>query len=799
MILTLLILLLSFFPLKNIPESDCVVPNLYSTKTDGSEYIGGLFKPFRTDSADGRVLPHDASLRVIIVFVQFPDEPAFSNSAEWPIGQAPVYLNSLLSTQRKNSLPYYDRYDEEDEIMSDYYQEVSGGMFHMTGITRHFIFEHNRSWYNGNVSMMNAEIYNRLKQDQTIDWKEFDKWQYVSDGKFRYEGEGLIDMLMMVRRTFSGAAGFAGLDGSDFVIDGANGLTIKSGYDQLGSGLVQQGNQGVPNSFQKFFGILVHEYGHFHFGPSHSPIGIMTSRGGITLNDLFFSPFEKYKLGYISPRVADYNRVTDYVLSDISGRDSGSFLLKVPIDNHEFFLIENRRKLSRYDVKMLGDTTRLNFLMNTGEYGKGIYIYHHEAMNLNYSNQQDEECADGLWNWRVFGTAYPDWSNNDKLERIMRYSLPQNVLNDNGDWRSLFNRDGISANYSSFSQLGPGVYFNIGKKSESIQLQGVDREFTNAEEAWTSRELFGDRYDAWNIGYNEIFSPYSNPNTKNWYDVQTGIFIHYYKIENNKAYLKIYRKNNPYSETQILKFTPPSKPMGLYVDYFSESLNIKRPKLNWNHCTEPDMADAYNRKTYRIYRARSENIQNIPYEYELIDSVSIRSDSVPVYVDRSVLGLGSRIQGNGNIEKYAVRYKVQAVDKYRDSSVRSDFAGAICLKPDKGTIYNGNGYNNPIKGDTLTTELLIPENYRLSQNYPNPFNASTVISFDLPVSNNVLLKLFDVTGKEVATIINGYRNAGSHRLILGVDYPMPDISSGVYFYRIISGNFSAMKRFVLMK
>ena len=89
----------------------------------------------------------------------------------------------------------------------------------------------------------------------------------------------------------------------------------------------------------------------------------------------------------------------------------------------------------------------------------------------------------------------------------------------------------------------------------------------------------------------------------------------------------------------------------------------------------------------------------------------------------------------------------------------------------------------------------IPNKYTLSQNYPNPFNPTTKISFDLPKQGFVTLKVYDVLGKEVAKLVNEQRNAGSYI----IDFNASHLSSGVYYYRIESGEFMQVKKMVLIK
>ena len=89
----------------------------------------------------------------------------------------------------------------------------------------------------------------------------------------------------------------------------------------------------------------------------------------------------------------------------------------------------------------------------------------------------------------------------------------------------------------------------------------------------------------------------------------------------------------------------------------------------------------------------------------------------------------------------------------------------------------------------------LPTSYALSQNYPNPFNPVTTISFDLPESEVVKIRVFDLLGKVVATLHEGKLAAGYHKFnFSGVNVP-----SGVYFYRVESRNFTDVKKMTLVK
>ncbi len=93
----------------------------------------------------------------------------------------------------------------------------------------------------------------------------------------------------------------------------------------------------------------------------------------------------------------------------------------------------------------------------------------------------------------------------------------------------------------------------------------------------------------------------------------------------------------------------------------------------------------------------------------------------------------------------------------------------------------------------ISTE--IPSTYSLGQNYPNPFNARTVVSFSLPVVSNVTLKIYDVIGREVQTLVNERMNAGVYE----TRFDGAGLNSGVYFYRMITDGYSETKRMTLIK
>jgi hypothetical protein len=109
----------------------------------------------------------------------------------------------------------------------------------------------------------------------------------------------------------------------------------------------------------------------------------------------------------------------------------------------------------------------------------------------------------------------------------------------------------------------------------------------------------------------------------------------------------------------------------------------------------------------------------------------------------------------------------------------------FCVSGDlkiNGSYYNNNSTSNKTK-------------YKLDYNFPNPFNPITTIRYQIPWNGFVSLKVFDVLGREVRTLVNEVKQAGNYT----VDFNATEFASGVYFYKLTSGDFSDIKRMILVK
>jgi hypothetical protein len=129
-------------------------------------------------------------------------------------------------------------------------------------------------------------------------------------------------------------------------------------------------------------------------------------------------------------------------------------------------------------------------------------------------------------------------------------------------------------------------------------------------------------------------------------------------------------------------------------------------------------------------------------------------------------------------------YKLTAVDNAGNESAPSEEVSATA---DLVTISTDNGNN-------------LINQFELKQNYPNPFNPSTTIEYNIPTAGDVKIVVYDILGKEIKTLVEDYKAPGNYSILWdGTDSSGEIVSSGFYFYQMITQNFRKVKRLVLQK
>jgi hypothetical protein len=134
------------------------------------------------------------------------------------------------------------------------------------------------------------------------------------------------------------------------------------------------------------------------------------------------------------------------------------------------------------------------------------------------------------------------------------------------------------------------------------------------------------------------------------------------------------------------------------------------------------------------------------------------------------------------------------IDSLKNVSSGSIFYRLKSVNNDGSFQYNGN-VEVVVSALTAVTTPAIPNIYALSQNYPNPFNPTTTINYQVQKAGGVSLKVYDMLGREVATLVNGEKEAGHYSAM----FDAAKLSSGTYIYRLQSGAFTETKKLVLLK
>lgn len=783
-------------------------------------------------------------MKIIIVYVMFNNETKLSGPNEtdqdWPINttNGPSYCGKMLA-QTRNTIPdWWNAYNPDNQMVSSWFCENSRGQTHIIG--REYFVKLPLSaeeYMNEDVfpttkereTAINNYIYSYLTTNQGVNWSDYDNWSYNPNTGWGPGADHAIDMIYKIHRynyydfdhpekaifsvgQFSGQSnlGFGSNTTQDYlyeIITGNNEIfkiigSYPGGYGFPGSGLIVIGNttSGVFNQLTAL-GRLMHENGHYFFNGLHGYVGMM---GDVW--DLSYSPWEKIALGYITPEISNWqnNGYQEIILDDISARTTnGKYLLSVKMPDDREFIIVARNKVSRWDRPMLGDIAYCNLDAPGGD---GVYIYHNYQYTYYYNNQNiDIECADGLYTWNQTGFDAPDWSpNNYWLPVLSRLTVVRNKSDDglgvDVNQHPETVKDGLTVRGRANNNNLCSKYFSKGKKSTNGGC-GWDRIETNTQwDNWTSRENSIDRWDAWKPEYNEIFSPYSSPSTisTNYENSQTGTFIWIkdYNTTTHQTTIRIYRdvvyNTGGMNESDILVATPPSRPMGIKMEeyYPQPPSSVCYPKIVWIHNEEPDMInpDNDNKLTYKIFRAYTSDMNIVPYNYNEIATVSFYLFQTPEYIDFSIEKYDCTLYDRPPYgTPFPVRYYVKAVDKTQWESVPSDFIATEGILPGQGI--------DPGEGDNPITSKNIPKEFKLFQNYPNPFNPVTNIKYNLPKDVLVTIKIYDMLGREIKTLISENKNAGSYI----VTFNGSELASGIYFYRIQAGSFVSVKRMVFIK
>lgn len=276
------------------------------------------------------------------------------------------------------------------------------------------------------------------------------------------------------------------------------------------------------------------------------------------------------------------------------------------------------------------------------------------------------------------------------------------------------------------------------------------------------------------LGYNNIASPWSNPTLPGNISNDQLTFELLDRNESGDLIVKIYVND--------ITQASPSKPQWVRTvrQFLGTPLDAFNPKIYWERSLEPDI------KQYKIFRGQ------ILYSGQDAEDYSyLGTTSDTFFVDNMILYRLS--SGSGPCSKIPVKfsYRISSVDSTDKESVRSD----------RDSV---SGYLDPCQGyeedDSYVKEDESKGRYlknELFQNYPNPFNPITKIRFSILNYGPAILRIFDITGKQISELLNERTLTGEYEIEF--DASKLGLSSGIYFYRLESLGFTATKRMIIIK
>lgn len=280
-----------------------------------------------------------------------------------------------------------------------------------------------------------------------------------------------------------------------------------------------------------------------------------------------------------------------------------------------------------------------------------------------------------------------------------------------------------------------------------------------------------------------------------------------------------------FSIRKALSFYPLKKGNKWFYHTLGYSADTQRHPIDYYNKVEiigdTVLSDGYN---YFIKQTSIPGQRNY-LEYERVDSLSGQlytyessGDRTSLIADLSAVPGSQFAVGFGEVTKvtdslttlFNTQHRCKAFDMSSLYLVNLVFANDIGIISNRTEFDFGSTsdkllgcvINGVLYGDTITVDVknpvAIPEHYALDQNYPNPFNPSTTIGYELPANSFVTLKVFDVLGREIATILSEYQVAGVHKQVF--DTRSLQLTSEIYFYQLRAGkNIVITKKMMLLR
>jgi hypothetical protein len=515
---------------------------------------------------------------------------------------------------------------------------MSAGQLDFIGDEVYFKLPEPSSYYLNTLqwrrSELNSYILQYVHDNLGVDYSRYDNWHKVGNN-WVWGGDGEAEMIVIQFRkipttyeTYYWDISTPGV-GGEAHLGINNPLTINNTLITTDDGITS--TQGVNRTTHLEL-VLEHEISHHIFGgefdhvgfnPWHVSIGMMTEGHGTSTYCMLPMERSMTGLGWLTPMVPA-NGVTSQVFTLRDEFEYGD-AIKVTVPGTspaEYFWITNHQKKSRYDGVSRGSNTC--FQINHYEQdpfcdvGKGLYIFHesdkYSPNNINgvnpvYGDRHyafDMKSANGKWNW-AFDTLV-----NDPINLAGNFGI-QKIASGNP-----------VTGINTFNKL----YLRSNPWDWSAQLCTRDKCW-NPPNYKITADFHGNGKDGFNMGYNEIISPYSNPASNSCQSptTNTGITVRLLSQDpvTGSMQVKVY-----FDDNLALAECPPAKPLRLKVNGSFVVPNVSfHPHLVWDPNIEPDFIGTGH---YNIYRGVSYNCDDEP-AYAFLTNVS---SNITEYTDNQV-------------------------------------------------------------------------------------------------------------------------------------------------------------------
>lgn len=694
-------------------ETECVL----SKTTSWNGQIGGY------------ALPSEGTINVLFIFAQFPDDNYDKSNLTWIKGQAPANMQSWVD-QTWSSNP-------TEGSMTHYFNEMSFNKLKFTGKEVSVITPHSRAWYlanNKNRGYIHKEIIEQL--DETWDFGEFDNWDYEGDYNHINRPDGIIDMIFIVWRNVANdfpsdsvkivfqklnMGRYADLGGSPITVDNGQ-RTIKTGFWPDTTNKIPGGSGATMTDWftEDMFRFCIHEFGHYLQGGNdqHVGYGFWGLLSGWGIKSYIANSFERYRLGWINLNTIKASSILTIQNATLPDFISTGIAYRFVIDSasSQYFYIENHQNHTRWKYSDATIEDGIYILRQDGAKGDNTFI--------------QLVPADGRWEWVVNQLTPNPWGSGDlpvfkklNVDRVNGYHDLQYI-----PW-----------SWNGITKAATAIHFLENSNGQPVQ----DVRYT------------GDGKDAFRTNYNEIFSPWSNPNSDKANRTATPFGFKINNLTNGIYSIDIYVNTSLNA--------PPSKPQNVKIGWSSDNY----AELTWESNIEPDI------QSYKIYKESAGSGMYITVAHD-------PNKTVQSWKDLEVKKPSLRDT------KVNCQYKIIAIDNTNKQSLASN---EVSILGKTNYIWKNNSNNND---DEISSTI---NDYKLFTNYPNPFNPTTKISFNVKEQGNVRLIVFNSLGEQVNELVNQFMDSGSY----SVQFNASNLPSGIYFYSFEVNGFREVKKMMLVK